>query len=417
MKINHIIGVLLALCILLSVQGCGMETQEVTKLTTEQTVQDTTQESTSGSTSDIPDTSFVPDEEHEVTKEELEDFLDHWVETYLSEDNVPSCRITVTGLCTPVVLEMEGVTVHNLLAYGRILPVEAGALEGYSELILKDWQDVLIVNREDDCWLMTPEEEFYFPCADGVSTGIHVDDEGQLTYGKMAVAANYMDQYYTFPLDSATDRGNLYSEHGSVAFRDGEPVLTMEERTLMGHVYDFDALFTMARVMGWADYEGCETADDVLRRNKEEADDWLTYPYEPREPAQLVEFEGLTLRLPALFNEEVRGDGILILRGADYAHEDVILKVTTGKTADGYQGVDEPITSIQQMASWDWDQRGSLNVADFSIRDVHCLLTYGDGVQIIRGYYLEGDRWWVIEVQDLWMDWLPTYATCGMTAN
>lgn len=422
MKINRFIGVLLVLCVTLTLVGCAKNNQEVTKLTTMPVTEVTVPTDTTAATKD---NSFKPEQEFEVTKAQLSDFMDDWVEQCAVPEGPnrnPLCRITVTGMCTPVELQLEGAIVRNLLAYGRTLKVDAYTPEGLTEFSLSEHEDMLIVSKESECWLMVPEENFYFPCTNEVSTYLYTNNDGQLAYGKYAVAINYMDQavaidymdqYFTLPLDSATDRGNLYTERGIVEFQEGKPVLVMQERTLMGHVYDFDAIFAMARVLDWEDYPGCENADDVLRRNKAADDDWLTYPYEPLEPAQRVNFEGLTLALPAIFDEELQEDGSLILRGTDYVHADVVLKVTTGKTADGYQGVKGPITTPQQMSDWDAAHSDDLTAADFTLRGVQCLYVYGNGVSKIRGYYVKDNRWWVIEVADIWEDKLPTYAACG----
>jgi hypothetical protein len=221
-----------------------------------------------------------------------------------------------------------------------------------------------------------------------------------------------MEHWVTAPLDSATDRGNLYREEGIVTMQDGEPVLTVKERILMGDQYDFDALFALARIRGWNDYEGCENADDVLRKNKEENEPWLTYPYEPKEPAQRLEYKGLTLNLPVAVTQEEQEDGVLILRG-EFPNEEIVIRVTTGEAENGYQGLEEPITSPAQMLDWDWANRGDKSVANFTLRGVPCLYVYNDETENIRGYYLKGNRWWVIEVEDLFTELMPTYAACG----
>ena len=403
----------MALCIVLTFMGCGDDAQNVTALTTEPVAEEST---TTEAAAEGPGSAFEPYQEFEVEKGELNDFLDHWVEQYGLLDQAPSCRITVTGMCTPVTLELEGVIVKNMMAYGRTLVVDADTPEGLTEFSLSQWQDTLIVNKEEECWLMTREKDFYFPCEDGVITGLWTNEEGQLRYTKTAQAAYYMEQWVTAPLDSATDRGNLYSEWGFVQLRDGQPVLIMEERTLMGHKYDFDTLFIMARTLGWGDYEGCETADDVLRSNKEKGDTWLTYPYEPKEPVQRVEFKGLILQLHDPFEEELLEDGTMVLRKESMV-DSIVLKVTTGEAADGYQGLKDPITAPEQMVDWDSQNQDGENVFSFTVHDVPCLYVCNDEIENIRGYYFSGDRWWVIEVENTFTEWLPTYATCGVTAN
>lgn len=398
MKINHVIGILLALCVVLALNGCGSDPQEVTKLTTEP-VSSTTEAAT------------MPEVDQEVAAEDLSDFLDQWLENYESRE--PNARIGITGLCTPVVLELEGDMVRQLSAWDRTLEVNAGVVEGYIEFSMTQWQDTLVVNGEDNSWLITEAETFAFPAAESVNTCLCVEDG--LRYCKSADALNYLDQWVTMPLNSTTDRGNLYSEEGTVTFENGQPVLTMTSRTLMGDVYDFDALFVTVKAMGWADYEDCETVDDLFRRNKETCDPWLTYPWEPKEPAQKAELAGLTLELPHVFTEEERSESLLVLRGTGYAYEDLVLRVTTGTVTEGYPGLEAPLTDPLQMLQQDRTSRDAVSSAEAQcvFKGVNCLIFEDGSDGLARGYYLEGDRWWVIEAANIYAEQILTYVACG----
>lgn len=400
MKINHVIGILLALCVVLALNGCGSDPQEVTKLTTEP-VSSTTEAAT------------MPEVDQEVAAEDLSDFLDQWLENYESRE--PNARIGVTGLCTPVVLELEGDSVKQLSAWDRTLDVNAGVFEGYIEFSITGTQEVLAINGEGESWLMTEAETFSFPCEDSVTTTMRVNEEGQLVYIRMAEATNWLDQWVTMPLNSTTDRGNLYSEVGTVTFENGQPVLTMTSRTLMGDVYDFDALFVTVKAMGWADYEDCETVDDLFRRNKETCDPWLTYPWEPKEPAQKAELAGLTLELPHVFTEEERSESLLVLRGTGYAYEDLVLRVTTGTVTEGYPGLEAPLTDPLQMLQQDWTSRDAVSSTEAQcvFKGVNCLIFEDGSDGLARGYYLEGDRWWVIEAANIYAEQILTYVSCG----
>jgi hypothetical protein len=275
LNINHVIGGLLVICILLPLLGCGGAPQKVTNLTTTPT---TDQETTTAVQEPEPSGA---DLEREVSVWELDEFLDAWGVLYRSEETIPTCKVTVTNLCTPVVLELVEAEVTGVEVFGRTLEVDGKIDEGYIAFSIGDFTDeTLYINGLENSWLVTETETFYYPCEESVYTWFWVSDEGAAEYHKIAAAADYMEQWITAPLDSATDRGNLYEEMGTVEMVNGKPEFTMQERTLMGDVYDLDAIFEEAIAEGLEGYEGCETADDVLARNKEKGTQWLTYPWE-----------------------------------------------------------------------------------------------------------------------------------------
>ena len=415
---NGIKTMLLAVCVALLLMGCGDQVPEETSLTTQPTTQEGNQAPETETTGrEINQTTDAEaDQPQEVSAAVLDEFLFNWAEQYWAdEEQERSCRISVTELCTPVILELEELTVKNIQAYGRTLEVNAGPDEGDIAFSLEQWQDALVINGEDGCWLITQEQTYDFPVADGVETWMWVNENEELEYHKYASAAEWMEQTPGGPLDFATDRGNLYSEDGTVELQDGQLVLNMKDRTLVGHVFDLDALFTLNQIMEWNDYQGCESADDVLKQNKEEGGTWLTYPYESKEPAQRVEFEGLTLELPQRFAEEQREENLLVLRGEELGYEDLVINVTTGDAQEGYQGVDTPITAPEQMLDWDRETWGGESVASFTLHDALCLFAYGDQEEHIRGYYVKDNRWWVVEVENMPTESLLMYASCGIT--
>lgn len=281
---KHFIGLLLAACMTLTLAGCGEEPGDPTVYTRDP---DENQQSILKTTAPDEDTTTEPadvyaaDEEHEVAIGELRAFLDTWYLEHQELDPPPSCEVTVTGLCTPVVLEMDELMVNRVRIWDRTVVVDAGVDEGSINFSIGDsGEELVYINGHYESWLVTEGETFHYPYEHEVHTWFRLNDAGALEYRITAMAFYYMEQWDTAPLDSATDRGNLYEERGTVTLTDGQPELTMTARSLMGDVYDFDALFKQARKQDPDYREDCANADEVLAQNKEAGGDWLTYPWE-----------------------------------------------------------------------------------------------------------------------------------------
>ena len=283
---KRIMSLLLAGCLTLTLAGCGAEPREEVTLTTdpasaEQSILKTT---ASEDESTLPEAdTYQADEEHEVAAGDLRAFLDEWYQKHHELDPPPSCKVTVTGLCTPVVLEMDELMVNRVRFWGRTLTVDAGVDDGSINFSIGNTADnLLYINGHYESWLATEADTFHYPYEHETHTWFRLNENGTLEYRITAMASYYMDQWTTAPLDSATDRGNLYEETGIVQMWEGQPSLSVKKRTLMGDVYDFDALFQEARKQDPEYREDCANADEVLAQNKEAGGDWLTYPWEEK---------------------------------------------------------------------------------------------------------------------------------------
>ena len=275
---------LLVMSMMLTLVGCGDQDGEKAGFDTMPPSEDQSILKTTAPEEPSVDETLDPydaDEEYEVAAEDLRAFLDSWYLKYQELDPVPTCEVTVTGLCTPVVLEMDGLMVNRVRLWNRTLVVDAGVNEGAINFSIGDTEDDLIyINGHYESWLATEAETFFKPYEHEVHTWFELNEQGTLVYRITAMAVYYMEQWDNAPLDSATDRGNLYEETGIVHMVNGSPTLAMRERLLMNDVYDFDALFKEARKQDPDYREDCANADEVLAQNKEAGGDWLTYPLE-----------------------------------------------------------------------------------------------------------------------------------------
>lgn len=278
-----VLCILLVMGMMFALVGCGDQDGEKAGFDTMPPSEDQSILKTTApeepSTEEVLMDSFDADEEYEVAVEDLRTFLNSWYQEHAGLDPVPTCEVTVTGLCTSVVLEMDELMVNRVRLWNRTLVVDAGVDDGEINFSIGDGGEGLIyINGHYESWLATEAETYHYPYEHEVHTWFKPNDRGQLEYRITAMAVYYMEQWDNAPLDSATDRGNLYEETGIVNMVNGGPVLSVSQRRLMNDVYDFDALFKEARKQDPEYREDCANADEVLAQNKEAGGDWLTYP-------------------------------------------------------------------------------------------------------------------------------------------
>lgn len=128
-------------------------------------------------------------------------------------------------------------------------------------------------------------------------------------------------------------------------------------------------------------------------------------------PAQTVEFADMQLELPGAYKEIYRDNDYVFMSG------EMEVYIFTGSVAslDGsYSSAEEMARAEQAMYAAYWDH------ADwYQMNDVCCLMlwdaTENDSTSIAYGYYMVGDRWWMIEVKN--SGELDTAAMVGIASS
>lgn len=338
---------------------------------------------------------------HAVTVDhrDFSDLCCYIEDSYLM-DEWESYTVTVTGLCTDVVLHMEYLDVVAAEAYGRTLEVEIPSEEG---LICAGVQydpsnEVVILYGDDRSWLVGQDCEYAFLPENNVSTVVRLNAMGNLAYYREADYVNYHEQWATGLLDSVSHRGALYRESGVVSVGDEQPELTMRYRETVSDVCDLDAIFAAAKALGWADYDAFDSADDVLADNKAGGIAHPIYPVTPQEPVQTEQFRGLTLNLTEEFEADTTSADILKL-----SNETATVTVTTGLLAEGYGDLEGPVTA-GQLSEYELQQQTEGGIADY--KGLACVVGYGRAVV----FYTNDSQWWRVEATGYYEPDLITHA-------
>lgn len=336
---------------------------------------------------------------HTVTVDH-KDFSDLccYIEDSLLMDEWESYTVTVTGLCTDVVLHMEYLNVVAAEAYGRTLEVNIGADEGLVDANVNQYEDMILLTSSYNSWIIGPDWEYTFPEDDSVCTYLYVDEAGQLVYWQHGGYTYYSEQWATGLLDSVSDRGALYSEEGTVTVEDRKPILHVTHRKTVSDVCDLDAIFAAAKALGWADYDAFDSADDVLADNKAGGIAHPIYPVTPEEPVQTEQFRGLTLNLTEEFEADTTSADILKL-----SNETATVTVTTGLLAEGYGDLEGPVTA-GQLSEYELQQQTEGGIADY--KGLACVVGYGRAVV----FYTNDSQWWRVEATGYYEPDLITHA-------
>lgn len=182
--------------------------------------------------------------------------------------------ILLNGLHTSVLVDMDGMDVLAIRAYGQTAELgEAGTVfQDATPVSIRSTEDAVVVNSSRDydgetvilaeglCRKFQPEA--------GISTQIFVLEDGTLAYGRYwGEYVTSFEQWDTAPLELCTSRDQFLYETGRAEIRDGEVVLTLEKTITVSDVYDLDAMFAEAQASGL--FEEYETVDALLAANKD----------------------------------------------------------------------------------------------------------------------------------------------------
>lgn len=180
--------------------------------------------------------------------------------------------ILLKGLHTPVTVQMDGMDVVSVRAFGQTaeLGTAGGVFQDCCPVGIASTKDAVVVNvtwdydgitlilTKDGCHELHPEGS--------VSTQVFVGEDGSLRYYRYC--GEYLttfEQYDYAPLDLCTSREHFLSESGKAEIVNNQIVLTPEETLTVSDKYDLDALFAQAKASGL--YEGYQTVDELLDAN------------------------------------------------------------------------------------------------------------------------------------------------------
>ncbi len=185
-----------------------------------------------------------------------------------------SYTMLLNGLFTPVVLEMDGLTVKTVNAYGQSLELDQDTYQGYVGIEIEAAEGILVIYQIDDyertCWLLTEEKCYVLPPKDGYSTTVHIRDGGAPEYYRSwcEYETSFNQEVYA-PLYYCTSRDHVLYQSGSVEIADGEIRLTPAKTVTVSDEYDLDAMFAEAKADEYAGeyFSGFETVDQALAAN------------------------------------------------------------------------------------------------------------------------------------------------------
>ena len=220
----------------------------------------------------------------EALKEELEHFdlneidLESIGELLVERQQDGYRKIQLDGLCTPVILELEGTDVVTVSAYGTTVCVAEEA-QDYSSIygnlwpVIYDYDELIILNIwhdeigytcvifPDNSYLETyPDEEF--------SVMVYEEEGGKLVQYQFAMKFLGIDQWDTGPIDQATKRDDFYYSIDDAQW-DGKTfhVISRDSYTI-SDCYVLDEIFDAAKESGL--YPAFDTLDELLAYNATE---------------------------------------------------------------------------------------------------------------------------------------------------
>lgn len=181
-------------------------------------------------------------------------------------------KITITGLKTPVVFEMEGKKVLSVTAYDKTAEVNIDTYNDYCPASIEEARNAVII-REDlgyktKSWIIA-KDKIYTLLPDGeISTKVYAKEDGSLGYFR------YWEKYETSlkesdtaPLEICSSRKQFLYEEGYLEIIDGRLLMTSQKTVRAEDKYDLDSLFKEAKKNGkYAEYN---TLDELLKTNSQ----------------------------------------------------------------------------------------------------------------------------------------------------
>ena len=181
-------------------------------------------------------------------------------------------KITITGLKTPVVFEMEGKKVLSVTAYDKTAEVNIDTYNDYCPASIEEARDAVII-REDlgyktKSWIITKDKVYPLLPAGKISNKVYAKEDGSLGYFL------YWEEYETSlkesdtaPLELLGSRHQFLYEEGYLEIIDGRLLMTSQKTVRAEDEYDLDSLFEEAKKKG--KYTEYDTLDELLKTNSQ----------------------------------------------------------------------------------------------------------------------------------------------------
>lgn len=254
---KKLIALLLTVCILLSLAACKEDIPE------------TATESTTTPTATEP----VEEMEHyDLNETDLESIGESFAQRQMDGQY----KIRLDGLCTPVVLELEGTDIIGISAYDTNISVdEAGrnyaSIYGNLQPVIYEQDGLIFLNVwENDSGyscVIFPDGTYKETYPDeAYSVMIYLDEENRMCQSRFALKFNSIEQWDTAPIDMAVSRDDFYYSIDDAGWtaEDGYTTASREYYTISDW-FELDEIFDTARKDGF--YPEFETLDELLAYN------------------------------------------------------------------------------------------------------------------------------------------------------
>lgn len=213
----------------------------------------------------------IPADEYDLAYDMQE--YGHFADILDENERMGQYTILLNGLHTPVLVEMDGMDVLSVRAYGQTAELGAAgtAFQGSTPVSIRATENAVVINMSRDfdgeTILLTQAQCHRFRPDGEISTQVYVREDGTLAYGRYwGHYVTSFEHWDTAPLDLCTGRDHFLYETGSAEILDGEVILTPEKTVTVSDAYDLDAMFTRARETGA--YDAYETLDALLAANQ-----------------------------------------------------------------------------------------------------------------------------------------------------
>lgn len=178
--------------------------------------------------------------------------------------------ILLKGLDTRVLVDMDGMVVLSVRAYGQKVDVNIEESWDSVNANIQSADGAILVNEYNDwdgnAWIITKKGCHAFYSEGDYFTMVHPGKDGSITYTRTLndYETTFNQDDYA-PLYCCTSRDHLLQETGKVELKDGEAVLLPEQTLVVSDICDLDTMFAEAKAMG--SYEQYETVDQLLAAN------------------------------------------------------------------------------------------------------------------------------------------------------
>lgn len=186
------------------------------------------------------------------------------------------CKIRLDGLCTPVVLELEGTDIIGISAYETNISVNQtgrnyASIYGNLYPVIYEQDGLIFLNIWDNdsgySCVIFPDGTYKetYPDED-YSVMIYLDEENRMCQSRFALKFLSIEQWDTGPIDMAVSRDDFYYsiDDASWTKEEGYCVNAREYYTI-SDCFELDEIFDAARENGL--YPEFETLDELLAYN------------------------------------------------------------------------------------------------------------------------------------------------------